>query len=396
MNTLTADMIEGECLDAMRKLAESTRRFDAIVTDPPYGLGFMGRAWDKLVPSDDYWRAALEVAKPGAWLVAFCGTRTFHRLAVAIEDAGWEFRDTLCWLYSQGFPKSLDVEAAIDRTAAGAHVPGHPTEAGAEFKGYGTGLKPAWEPVLLWRAPLSGTVAENAMEHGTGALNIDGCRIGDVQRENAPHGAHRNALRSYAGKTGKPRKVKGRWPANVALDEEAAEVLDRQAQQVGGLDNRGDCAGRRPGSFFAPGAAKGDPQPNATMYGDSGGASRFFYCAKPDGGERDHGLGAFESQPVGVLNMRTDSDAVRAGRTPKPGKNNHPTVKPVSLMRWLVRLVTGPRDCVVLDPFAGSGTTGMAALEEGCSFVGIEREAEFVRIARARLKAALHNAPRLF
>lgn len=390
MSHATAEAIQGDCLDAMRTIAETTRRFDAIVTDPPYGLKFMGKRWDRAVPGVEYWTAALEVAKPGAWLVAFGGTRTFHRVAVAIEDAGWELRDTLCWLYSQGFPKSLNVEKAIDEETAGAHNPAFPTKDGAPFAGYGTGLKPAREPIILARAPLDGTVAHNALKHGTGALNITACSIGDGERVNAPHGAHVNSLRPYDGKGGPGRKVRGRWPANIALDEGAAELLDRQ---VGPLESGKPCGVRSGSPSIAMKNFAGKIP--VTGYGDAGGASRFYYVPKASPAERERGLASFDPDDVPG---RTHSDDGRPlpFKSERERKNTHPTVKPVALMRWLVRLVTGPRDCVVFDPFMGTGTTGEAAIEEGCSFVGCESDPATWAIARAKLRAALHRAPRLF
>lgn len=255
---------------------------------------------------------ALRVLKPGGHLAAFGGTRTYHRLTAGLEDAGFEIRDCLSWLYGSGFPKSLDVSKAIDRAAA--------------WDGWGTALKPAWEPIVLARKPLAGTVAGNVLEHGTGALNIDGCRVaasGRPLRENAG----RESVNCYgdglAGSRAAGTTDVGRWPANVVLDDHAAAMLDEQAD---------------------------GPAP---FYGDAGGPSRFFYTAK-------------------------------ASRSDRGATNTHPTVKPTDLMRWVIRLVTPPGG-VVLDPFAGSGTTGVAARAEGVRCVLIEREEEYVRIIRGRL-----------
>jgi site-specific DNA-methyltransferase (adenine-specific) len=352
----------GDCLAVMATL--DGERFDAIVTDPPYGLGFMGKDWDHGVPGVQFWTEALRVAKPGAFLVAFGGTRTHHRLTCAIEDAGWEVRDCLMWLYGSGFPKSHNVSKAIDKAAGMAGTYGAPksaahagwiergamrgehgheghqrpwmddpaavernarqylpgSDAAKQWDGWGTALKPAWEPIILARKPLIGTVAANVQAHGTGGLNIEGCRIGGVVDLNA-----------------------GRWPANVVLDEDAGAIL--------------------------------------------GDKARFFYCAKASRSERE----AMEGGPgglrdVGSLNMRTDAHAHRTGNATRRARNHHPTVKPLALMRWLVRLVTPPGG-EVLDPFAGSGSTLCAAKQEGMRGVGIELSEEYAEIANARLCA---------
>lgn len=405
---MTYRLIHGDCLDVMRTMDAGS--VDAVVTDPPYGLGFMGKKWDepgamverraatenawdhvggnhnptcsadsartkrsegvKFQKAMEAWSVeALRVAKPGAHLLAFGGTRTFHRLTCAIEDAGWEIRDCMSWLYGSGFPKSHN----------GAWG--------------GTALKPAWEPVILARKPLVGTVAANYAAHGTGALNIDGCRIGTDERFNPPAGNDGTSSASvapvnvtdYSG-----RVVTGRWPANVVLDEEAAKALDEQSDCHGAGAARDGSSTPRPVECVA--TSYNIQHSTGAMFriGDSGGASRFFYVAKASRAEREAGL---REAAVGSLNMRTDSHAKSNGNDTAPARNTHPTVKPVDLMRWLVRLVT-PTGGIVLDPFTGSGSTGVAAIEEGCSFIGIEREAEYVAIAEARLKHA-SRAPTL-
>lgn len=346
----------GDCREIMAAMAPDS--VDSIVCDPPYGLSFMGKGWDHGVPGVEFWHAALRVAKPGAHLLAFGGTRTFHRLTCAIEDAGWEIRDCLSWLYGQGFPKSHN-------------LPG----------GLGTALKPAWEPIILARKPLAGTVAANVGRHGTGALRIDDCRIeGAVPSVPQPdftsarHGitgldatAHNGEMSSAPG---------GRWPANVALDEGAARLLDESVGDLRPATSRSNRPDRGP---FSTGEA---PLVPGDVYADSGGASRFFYTAKASRGEREAGL---REAVVGTLAGGGEgaSDPV-SERFTKTARNIHPTVKPVDLMRWLVRLVTPPGG-LVLDPFTGSGTTGVAAVLEDCRFLGIEREAEYVEIARARI-----------
>jgi site-specific DNA-methyltransferase (adenine-specific) len=284
----------------------SAESVDAIVCDPPYGLSFMGKGWDHGVPGVDFWVEALRVLKPGGHLIAFGGTRTYHRLAVAIEDAGFEVRDCLMWLYGSGFPKSHNLRG--------------------EWQGWGTALKPAYEPVILARKPLRGTVADNMAQWGTGGLNIDATRVGDEG---------------------------GRWPANVILDEEAAAALDAQS----GI----------------------------------GGASRFFYTAKASRSEREAGLDGVEVKQAGSVRGHNKHKPRLAGDgrvnpqiTEPQRANHHPTVKPIALMRYMIRLVV-PRGAVVLDPFMGSGSTGCAAMVEGMQFIGIDIIPEYVEIARLRL-----------
>lgn len=309
MNAPGAEVRHADCLPGMMAMEAST--VDAIVTDPPYGLGFMGKDWDHGVPGPHFWEEALRVAKPGAHLLAFGGTRTFHRLTVAIEDAGWEVRDCLCWLYGSGFPKSLNLR----------NVPAMPVE----WEGWGTALKPAWEPIILARKPLQGTVAANVLEHGTGALNVDGCRLptsdklggchvsSRAEGWNRPWKADPEALernkQRWAEADAKANAL-GRWPANVAMDEEAAAAVDAQSGE-----------------------------------------------------------------------LTSGANPTRA------------------LMRWLCRLVTPPGG-LVLDPFAGSGSTGSAAVLEGFRFLGFENVAEYAEIARRRVahsqRAALLQQPELF
>jgi len=435
---MTYTLHTGDCRDVMATLpAESV---DAIVCDPPYGLSFMGKSWDHGVPGVDFWVEALRVLKPGGHLIAFGGTRTYHRLAVAIEDAGFEVRDCLMWLYNSGFPKSLDVSKAMDKqngeqrrpqflrftewmrstgitakqineitdSFMGSHYltdreqplvpteqmfsklrshlptvpddieeivrmrtveaenfkarkvvsekrvdmfgeyevqdirkmfdsqkarPGIPlqqnhtkmvaitapnTDLAKQWHGWGTALKPAYEPAILARKPLRGTVADNVAQWGTGGLNIDGCRVGDEG---------------------------DRWPANVILDDEAAAALDEQ----------------------------------------SGGASRFFYTAKASRSEREAGLDGVEAKPVLIYSKKAQGPLPQQTPSiPSQRANHHPTVKPIALMRYMIRLVA-PRGAVVLDPFMGSGSTGCAAMVEGMQFIGIDITPEYVDIARRRL-----------
>lgn len=312
-----ATLLHGDCIEVMASMPDCS--VDAVVTDPPYGLEFMGREWDGFSDAAAFqewcrrWAVeALRVLRPGGHLVAFGGTRTYHRLAAGLEDAGFEIRDCLAWLYGSGFPKSMNVSKAM-------HLAGVDDGDAHARDGWGTALKPAFEPAVLARKPLVGTVAANVLEHGTGALNIDGCRVGEG----------------------------GRFPANVVLDPEAAGMLD---EAVGERRSGSRRAGVRKGLGYHGAGGDGGPAIEAS----SGGPSRFFYCAK-------------------------------ASRKERRG-SNHPTVKPLDLMRWVVRLVTPPGG-VVLDPFAGSGTTGEAARAEGFDVVLIERDDEYLDDIRTRLMA---------
>lgn len=466
------DVIHGDSLDVMRSMPADS--VDAVVTDPPYGLEFMGKEWDApyrqsgsewaqkratgtdwkgrererpgrlymrsrhetcrtcgrqkhqhrddcMTPDfvwvthepvqmrafqawcEEWAREALRVLKPGGHLVAFGGTRTYHRLTCGLEDAGFEIRDCLSWLYGSGFPKSLDVSKAIDKAARGVPQggadptsPNHgryrtqategkrgaadagrgygagpgrfmasegqpddrvaSTPEAARWDGWGTALKPAWEPAVLARKPLAGTVARNVLEHGTGALNIDGCRIG-TSGGTTSVGQPNRLNRVYGEGMGGLPAVNlgaGRWPANVALDDEAAAMLDAEVTGLHVSGNRGGT--RRTHRGFTPGESDGAPRDTAMPPGYQDphtGPSRFFYTAKASKKERGEG-------------------------------NTHPTVKPLALMRWIVRLVTPPGG-LVLDPFAGSGTTGVACRDEGFPCILIEREQEYVDIIRRRL-----------
>ena len=417
---MTIDLRQGDCLDVLRTI--DTNTIDAIVTDPPYGLSFMGKRWDYDVPSVEVWYECLRVLKPGGHLLAFAGTRTQHRMAVRIEDAGFEIRDMIAWVYGSGFPKSLDVSKAIDKRGGNAHLTAeigaalkaarksrgitateadrtycggvtlwswyegrpagqqmptaevmarvaadwpelqryadliaeaerevvgqHETDMGGlggerlgqkcgditapatpeaqQWAGWGTALKPALEPITVARKPLIGTVAANVLEHGTGALNVDGCRVGAearpvmVRTETVVSATAMSGQSTGATSSGELTTA-GRWPANLIHD--------------------------------------GSEEPAALL----GTAARFFYCAKASRSDRGDG-------------------------------NNHPTVKPTDLMRYLCRLVTPPGG-TVLDPFMGSGSTGKAAALEGFHFLGIEREAQYLDIARARIRAVVDAAP---
>lgn len=355
----------GDLFDVLPTLAAES--IDACVTDPPYELAFMGKKWDAtgIAFRPETWTAVLRVLKPGAHLVAFGGTRMFHRMASGIEDAGFEIRDCLSWLHGQGFPKSLNLP-----------------------NGQGTALKPAWEPIILARKPTHGTVAANVERHGTAALNIDACRIdskGETwEREPGTIKANDSIGTFQTGARSVVQNDLGRWPANVLLDECSAAQLDQMTGELG------ISAGGGMKDLSASGLFLSHTSPNITDhcgFGDSGGASRFYYVAKPSREERDFGTEGL------ATHQRDESrkDGNPGGDNPRNRGlqrrgNFHPTVKPVELMRWLVKLVT-PVGGVVLDPFTGSGTTGMACRYEHRKFIGIEREADYIAIAERRIAA---------
>lgn len=384
-----------DCLAGMKSLSENS--IDSIVTDPPYGLEFMGKEWDHGVPATQFWKEALRVAKHGAHLLAFGGTRTYHRLACAIEDAGWEIRDCVMWVYGSGFPKSMDVSKAIDKTAGadreviGTKITGNArssegwksgnrkvavtapaTEASRQWEGWGTALKPAYEPIIVARKPLCGTVAENVLKHGTGAIHVDACRVkaGDaIQKRTGvavmggmtdgydrpwKHDPIAVAARQQrADQAVEKANELGRFPANLIHDG-SDEVMGLFPNAGGGFGVRGGRAGATVGDFGMGATMK------TVGFGDAGSAARFFYCAKASKADRGEG-------------------------------NIHPTVKPTALMRYLCTLVTQPNG-VILDPFMGSGSTGKAAMLEGFRFIGMEMNEEYANIGRARIAHALETS----
>lgn len=432
-------LLEGDCAEKMRDLAPNS--VDAIVTDPPYGLAFMGANWDNFggkscgndsieerkrkakeyrethkgcgnypnshssSPSRDemanfqsamtpIFAEALRVAKPGAHLLAFGGTRTYHRLACAIEDAGWEVRDCIMWVYGSGFPKSMDVAKSIDKAIGyeGEVIGSRIVDVGMQggnmhagrssnlqevsvraassaaqpWQGWGTCLKPAVEPIVVARKPLEGTVAANVLKFGTGAINIDGCRVPTDPQDSSRDGESTNG-KDYTGtgvlgwqsKPG-PRggDLRGRFPANLIHDG-SDEVLALFP------DSKGQCGavkGTEPSRTGSNGIY-GNYGPHTACHprDDSGSAARFFYCAK-------------------------------ASRSERGDFNDHMTVKPLALMRYLVRLVTR-KGGIVLDPFMGSGTTGVAAIQEGMHFIGIERDPHYYDIASRRIEDARPTPP---
>ena len=419
--TAHQDVLHGSNLHLLAVVRDNFAH--AVVTDPPYGLSFMGKDWDKALPDPRTWSECLRVLRPGGHLVAFGAPRLVHRLTCQIEDAGFEVRDQLLWVFGSGFPKSLDVSKAID-AAAGAvreRVPATgglhnnnnlnddgwanigaaaPTQASntpatpdaARWSGWGTALKPAYEPIVLARKPLDGTVAQTVQRWGTGAINVDGCRVetdgsrplievrhGDAPTQYGTYGARAEGSRS-AGTT-----PTGRWPANLILDEAAGALLDQQSGTRRSAGDYPSDAERGSDNATSFGGKPGKP------YSDSGGASRFFYCPKASRSEREAGL---DHLPPRVVDPSREEDAAArdnprtgAGRSGEGRRNHHATVKPVELMRWLVRLVCPPGG-IVLEPFAGSGTTLVACAIEGVDAVGMEIDAEYVAIARARIAHA--------
>lgn len=384
-----ATIYQGNNLEILPELPDNS--VDSIVCDPPYELGFMGKSWDSsgIAYSVELWQECLRVLKPGGHLLAFSGSRTYHRMTVAIEDAGFEIRDMVAWISNKTFPKSHNISKAIDRAAGaerkvvginqnvvraskvvggsdfGGFSKANPeiTEASTpeakQWEGWGTGLKPTVEPIVMARKPVEGTIAENVLTYGVGGLNIDATRIGT---ETITINTFDNGAKPFGNAVGEPytsKQSEGRWPANLVIDEATAEELDEQS----GITKSGKPGIRASNGFnansFGSGMGIKAGQANGE-YGDKGGASRFFYVARASKQDRNEGL-----------------DII----------NNHPTVKPTALMQYLIRLVT-PEGGVVLDPFTGSGSTGKAALLENKRFIGIELTAEYLPIIEGRLKHA--------
>ena len=345
-------LLKGNNLELLKTLEPNS--VDSVVTDAPYGLSFMNKKWDYDVPSVEFWTEVYRVLKPGGHILCFGGTRTYHRMVVNIEDAGFEIRDCIQWIYGSGFPKSLNVGKTID-----------------EYKGWGTGLKPANEPIVLARKPIEeDTIAKNVLEYGTGGINIDGCRIGSDIIPSPQHNTKDFVAVRTAGEykntyDGNIINNEGRFPANVILectcDDEThtnpecpCYIMDEQS---------GESVSTGPLNYDYDNAPNQNNQTKLTKniksgvhYRDKGGASRFFYQAKVSKKER---------------NIGTD-------------KNNHPTVKPINLLTYLVRMITPPNG-VVLDAYMGSGSTGIAALLEGFKFIGMEMDDDYFNIAEARI-----------
>jgi len=430
-------LINNDCIAAMKEMPDNS--VDSIVTDPPYELGFMGKSWDAsgIAFNIKVWQEALRVLKPGGHLIAFSGSRTYHRMAVAIEDAGFQIRDQIMWVYGSGFPKSLDVSKAIDKAAGaerevigtkiaspkGIKVAEERTDVGAgafggeakeiditapateeakQWQGWGTALKPAHEPMVLARKTIEGTVANNVLIYGVGGLNIDGSRVpSDDGFEKAWDKPVTTNISSQSGNfdvgSGGKRisdltdyKPTGRWPANFihdGSDEVVALFPSNVKGQVGMTKDVGEFR-------FIEGDTE-SVQKFTSGKTDNGSAARFFYCAKASKRDRNEGLDGFEIKKNSKMfrTANNTSDTISEGFErfdTQPQANNHPTVKPTDLMRYLCRLITPPAG-IVLDPFMGSGSTGKAAILEGFDFIGIEQSAEYVEIAKARIEWAANN-----
>lgn len=365
---MTYQLHVGRCEDVLKTLPDNS--VDAIVTDPPYGLSFMNHKWDYDVPTVEQWQECLRVLKPGGHLLAFGGSRTYHRLVVNAEDAGFEIRDQILWIYGSGFPKSHNLDG--------------------DFDGWGTALKPAHEPIVMARKPFKKTVSANMAEHGTGAININACRIPTDEALNGGAGGllshRRDGTEPVADYEQAPE---GRWPANIIHDGSDAVVSafpDAKGQQ-------GALTGNEPSSKMGVANCYGqmDRRHESTPRIDnSKSAARFFYCAKVKPKERDEGLERFIATSASDMtggrkegSVGINDPRAGAGRT-NGAKNNHPTVKPIALMSYLCRLITPPAG-TVLDPWMGSGSTGRAAIEEGFNFIGIDLNPDYVTIASARI-----------
>lgn len=383
-----------DCIEGMKQLEDNS--IDSIVTDPPYELGFMGKKWDStgIAYNVNVWKEALRVLKPGGYLLAFGGTRTYHRMTCAIEDAGFEIRDCIQWIYGSGFPKSMDISKAIDKQAGAEReiigVKKYASPAGnndnfgvgnntanpnkriltapstpeaQQWEGWGTALKPANEPIVVARKPLSEkTVAENVLKWGTGGINIDGCRVETDELKNKTW----NNGTQRVGEGGSPEGGQdfhysngvvqgnsiGRFPANVVFDEEAGEMLDKQSGISKSTMSRGGTE-KKKGVFEGQKGSLNLKVCTPHIHSDSGGASRFFYCAKTSKSERGEG-------------------------------NNHPTVKPLKLIEYLCKLIT-PKNGTVLDPFIGSGTTAIACKRNNFNYIGIDNENTYCDISNKRI-----------
>jgi len=376
-----------DCLEGLKLLDDNS--IDSIVTDPPYELGFMNKKWDNtgIAYNVNMWKECLRVLKPGGHLLAFGGSRTYHRMACAIEDAGFEIRDQIMWITGQGFPKSMDISKAIDKQAGAErevvgknpnyravsgkkgflgestfrqtegmiNITAPNTETAKQWNGWGTALKPAHEPIVVARKPLSEkTVADNVLKWGTGGINIDGCRVGnggDYTVHNAGSSGS-GVLQWNKGEkqdsSTEYRQTQGRFPANIILDEEAGQLLDEQSgitKSVVRISEDKD----NPANTYSLGRKGVTPR----GHNDSGGASRFFYCAKASKKERGE-------------------------------SNNHPTVKPIKLIEYLVTLVTPPKG-IIVDPFIGSGTLALACINKGFNYIGFELEKHYCEIAEKRI-----------
>jgi len=420
-------LLKGDCRQQLVTLPDNS--IDSIVTDPPYELGFMGKTWDStgIAYNTEVWQQCLRVLKPGGHLLAFGGSRTYHRLACAIEDAGFQIRDQIMWVYGSGFPKSLNISKAIDKsagaerevlssvfrgekagTSAGIMGKSKPrtdistapaTADAKQWEGWGTALKPAHEPIVLARKPLDGTVANNVLTHGLGGINIDGCRVDFVSDDDREESTAKNQHQNFGTEPMtnntvygdysmmKPTNYNppGRFPANFIHDgsDEVLELFPDTAST-----GNGTRQGHRSGGGNGVSVGLAGTKYAADGYADGGSAARFFYCAKANKTDRNEGLEQFPLVKGGSMHgaeTRPDKPTNHPIRA-----NHHPTVKPTTLMRYLCRLVTPPHG-TILDPFTGSGSTGKAAVLEGFNFIGIELDPDYIAIAEARIQHAYNQ-----
>lgn len=413
------ELLLGNCLDRLKDLEDNS--IDAIVTDPPYGLSFMGKKWDYDVPSVEVWIEVLRVLKPGGHALVACGTRTQHRMAVNLEDAGFEIRDIVAWVYGSGFPKSLNIGKAVDKIQGNERevvgerdVPDirgdafgtmnekqggsyknlkiQDTKGTSKWEGWGTALKPAMELWTLCRKPLGEkTVAENALKWGVGGINIDGCRVGTEKLENKYCKKKEGYMSDDNGASGGAfsrdgsNPVQGRFPANLIHDG-SEEVVERFPQTGSGNGGKPYNYSGREYNNKETSMFNGDKPQAPSNFNDSGSAARFFYCAKASKKERNIGCEGLEATRHADRNIDdgVGGDNPR-NRTNTPKQNFHPTVKPIALMEYLVNMVSREGQ-VVLDPFMGSGTTGMACKKLDREFIGIEMMPEYMEIAQARIE----------
>ena len=462
------DLRLGDCLEVLKTIPDNS--VDSVVTDPPYHLtsivkrfgkegsapaqfgtdgaysraskGFMGKEWDggDIAFRTDVWEECLRILKPGGHLLAFSHSRTYHRMGVAIEDAGFEIRDQIMWVYGSGFPKSHNIGKSVDKiqgndrevvgvqklqgTAAtlkgkanrenwydqgegGTFTPEvNVTKGNSDWEGWGTALKPAHEPIVMARKPITEkSIAENVLKHGTGGINIDGSRIGsetrttpihsdDVKEDTTMFGLHKT-IQHHREET-----TEGRFPANIIFDEEAGELLDQQSgiKQYNKGREEGNYKGGHRKEYVGTENNEIVNKVEGKFFNDKGGASRFFYCPKAAKKDRNEGLDDFEKKTSAWMSPDSRTDKENYERTspgmerfkPEPRANNHPTVKPTDLMRYLINLVTPPNG-TTLDPFMGSGSTGKAAVRCGVNFIGIEKEQEYMDIASARINHELNQ-----
>jgi DNA modification methylase len=407
------NILQGNCIEVLKTLSENS--IDSIVTDPPYGLEFMGEEWDApwkksevvevtdkstngifhdkgfshgirfsrgLVEMQEFqkwcesWaKEAFRVLKPGGYILAFGGSRTYHRLAGGIEDAGFEIRDQIMWVYGSGFPKSMNISLSMDKKGIDS----------SKWKGWGTALKPAHEPIVMARKPLEGTVVDNVLTWETGGINIDASR---VPGEPVPI----NKLEEWSGFGQKiepdykqEMNTSGRFPANFIHDG-SDEVVELFPNAKGGAYPA--VRGKSDIGAFAQGGTHKDKPNQARVMGDEGSAARFFYCAKANSKDRNEGLENYKNGQRDLFSGDNNADTDDSVSNEDKRKNTHPTVKPTELMRYLIKMVT-PAGGTVLDPFTGSGSTGKAAMLDGYKFVGIEMNEEYVAIAKARIEHAI-------